>query len=273
MGQLPVLDEEREAAQVVGLRDDDAFDAALRDDEVGADRVRVVVDARDHAREHVLDVSAELEGGDLGQWRQLAEEGRERGQQRQDLVTLGLLPEERLELCDLVRTVRSEVVRLAEVVGQVVELGRILVGVPDARGVGHDRLRRQHPRDARGPHGQPPAVLVHGPVADRLEILLRVPFRCVGRRQGVREGHPVEGLLGDAIDRGRCGDAGDVEDGRRDVDDMRELGPERAAGRDACPANARPSDCGCRRDASRPACPIGTGCCPPRPRPRRNAAP
>ena len=46
--QLSVLDVEPEAPEVVERRHDHAFDAALGDDQVGADRVRVVVDPRDH---------------------------------------------------------------------------------------------------------------------------------------------------------------------------------------------------------------------------------
>ena len=55
--QLIVLDEEREAVEVVGLRHDHAFGAAVRDFELGADRVGVVVDPRDHARGDVLDIA------------------------------------------------------------------------------------------------------------------------------------------------------------------------------------------------------------------------
>ena len=228
MGQLAVLDEEREATEVVGLGDDDALRAAVGHDEVGTDRVGVVVDAGHHARKDVLDVAAELELGGLGQGRQLPEEGRQGGEQGQDLVALGLLPEERSELRHLLRVVRREVMCLAEVVGQVVQLGRIRVWVPGARRVGHDGLRRQDPRDACRPHREPPAVLVHGTVADRLEVLLGVPLRGIRRREAVREGDPVEGLLFDAIDGRRRRDASDLEDGRRDVDDVGELRPELA---------------------------------------------
>ena len=45
---------------------------------------------------------------------------------------LGLLPEQRLQLLDLLGVARREVVGLGEVVGQVVELDRVLVGLPDA---------------------------------------------------------------------------------------------------------------------------------------------
>ena len=46
-----------------------------------------------------------------------------------------------LSSCDLLGVLRGEVLRLGEVVGQVVELGRVVVGVPDAGGVGLQRVR------------------------------------------------------------------------------------------------------------------------------------
>ena len=131
--QLAVVDEQREPAQVVGLGDDHALGAARRDHEVGADRVRVVVDPRDHPRQDVLDVAAELVLGDLRERRHDAEERRERGQQRQDVVLLGLLPEQLLELLHLLGVLGGEVVGLAEVVGQVVELDGVVIRVPHAR--------------------------------------------------------------------------------------------------------------------------------------------
>ena len=55
---------------------------------------------------------------------------REAAEQRQHAVALGLLPEQLLELRELLRVLGRQVVRLAEVVGQVVELPRVLLGVP-----------------------------------------------------------------------------------------------------------------------------------------------
>ena len=108
-------------------------------DEIGADRVRVVVDPRDHARQHVLDVAAELEPRLLGKRRQDAEEGRKGRQQRQHLVPLGLFPEEILELLDLLRMCSAaRSCAWLKVVGQVVAARRIAVRVPDA---GRDGFR------------------------------------------------------------------------------------------------------------------------------------
>ena len=96
--ELPVLHEEREPAEMVGLGDDHALGAALGDDQVGADRVRVVVDPRDHPARDVLDVAAEDELRLLRDRRHHAEEGRQPAEQRQDVVALGLRPEELAEL-------------------------------------------------------------------------------------------------------------------------------------------------------------------------------
>ena len=223
---LPPCDEEREPAQVVGLGHDHPFGAAFGDHQVGADRVGVVVDPRDHPRQHVLDVAAELEPGLLGQRRQHAEEGGQGRQQRQHLVPLGLGPEQLLQLGDLVRMLGRQVVRLAVIVGQVIQLDRIGIRVPDAGRVRLQGFGCEDPRDPRGPHRQPPAVLIHRPVADGLEVLLGVPLgrRRVGQRAG--ECHAVHRLLIDPVYRRRDGDAGDVEDGGRDVDDVCELRAE-----------------------------------------------
>ncbi len=78
VGELAVLDVEREPAEVVGFGDDHAFGAAFGHDEVCSDRVRAVVDPRDHAGHHVLDIAAELERRLLRDRRQDAEERRER---------------------------------------------------------------------------------------------------------------------------------------------------------------------------------------------------
>ena len=230
---LPSVDEQREPAQMVGLGHDHPFGAAFGDDQVGADRVGVVVDPRDHPRQHVLDVAAELEPGLLWQRRQHAEEGGKGRQQWQHLVPLGLGPEQLLELGDLVRVLGGQVVRLAVIVGQVVQLGRVGVGVPDTGRVGLEGSGVRTHGMRGGPHRQPPAVLVHRPVADGLEVLLGVPLgrRRVGERAG--ETHAVHRLLLDPVHRRRDRDARDVQDGRRDVDDVRELRAERARAGDA----------------------------------------
>ena len=62
----PLVHPEREAADEVGERAQDALGAALGDVDVGLDRVRAPVDARDHRGRDVLDVAGELEPGGRG---------------------------------------------------------------------------------------------------------------------------------------------------------------------------------------------------------------
>ena len=57
--QLPVLDEQREPTQVIGLRHDHPLGATFGNDQVGGDAVGVGVDGRDHARSHAVDVARE----------------------------------------------------------------------------------------------------------------------------------------------------------------------------------------------------------------------
>ncbi len=81
----------------------------------------------------------------------------------------------------------GQVVRLREVVGQVVQLPHVvLVGVVDAGGEPLDRLRREVPRDPVEPGAGPPAVLVDRPAAERLEVLHRVPLLGGRRRRTCR---------------------------------------------------------------------------------------
>ena len=122
-------------------------------------------------------------------------------EQRQDLVSLRVLPEEILQLLDLLRMFRREVVRLREVVGQVVQLGGLGIRIPDARRVGRERFRCEHPRDAFGLHCEPPAVFVHAAVADGLEVLLRAVLGRAGIGQGRGERRAVHRLLVDSVDR------------------------------------------------------------------------
>ena len=102
-----------------------------------------------------------------------------------------------------------------------------LIGVPHARGVRLQRVGGDDPRDPRGLHRQPPAVLVHRPVADRLEVLLGVALGSVRVGQRIGERHAVHRLLLDPVDVRRHRNPGDVEDRRADVDRVGEMRPER----------------------------------------------
>ena len=108
---------------------------------------------------------------------------------------------------------------------QVVELPadvavRIPVGLRAHR---RERLGRQVPRQAVGPRGRPPALLVHPARAEHLEVLRRVPLGRLRLVERVEEARPVHRLLVDAVHLLGLGDAGGLEHGRPDVDDVREL--------------------------------------------------
>src|SRR3954471_10716950 len=68
-----------------------------------------------------------------------------------------------------------------------------------------EHLGIQAPRHAGHPHGQPPAVLVHRPVAEVLEVLLRVALGGAGIRERLGERHAGHRLLLDAVDMRRLG--------------------------------------------------------------------
>jgi len=229
VGELAAVDPQREPAQVVGLGHDHALGPPGRDDQVRADHVGVVVDPRDHPRHDVLDIAPVLHRDRVRYGRQDPEEGGQGGEQGEHLVLLRLGPEQLLQLGDLAGVIGGQVACLGEIIRQVVQLGRVGVGVPHPGRVRPQRIGRDHPRDPRRPDGQPPAVLVHGPVAHGLEVLLGAVFRRGRVGQRVREGHPVEGLLLDPVDLGGGRDPGDVQDRRADVDGVGELRAQRAA--------------------------------------------
>ena len=79
------------------------------------------------------------------------------------------------------------------------------------------------PRDAVGFRSRPPAVLVHGPAAEHLEILLAVLLRGVGLVEGVQETRAVHGLLLDAVHGARLRNPDGLQHGRCDVDAVGEL--------------------------------------------------
>ena len=112
VGELAVLDVESESPEVICLCDDDTFRSSLRYNEVGTDAVGAIVNLRNHAGKHVLDVTAELEGRIFRNRRHHAEERRERREQRQHLVAFGFLPEQILELLYLLGMIDRKVFRL-----------------------------------------------------------------------------------------------------------------------------------------------------------------
>ena len=120
----------------------------------------------------VLHVAGELEASLGGHRRQHPEEDGEAAEQREDLVLLGFLPPQRLELLELLGLLGREVVRLAEVIGQVVELPGVLLRVPiTTRREVLERRGREVPGQLVQLGAGPPAVLVDGAAAVHLEVL------------------------------------------------------------------------------------------------------
>ena len=144
--------------------------------------------------------------------------------ERQHVVLLRLDIEEGLHFLDLVRHLR----------GKVIELRRVLLDVIKLPLVPRDDIRRwraaQFPgkRDRR--RGRHPPIVINGAVAEHLEILGRVRRRGAGVRlvPCVRHAYPFHGALLDAIDRIGLRNAGRLEDGRGDVDDVMELAADAA---------------------------------------------
>ncbi len=124
---------QREPTHLVRVGHEHAFGAALGHRDIGFNRVAASVDARDHAALDVLHVAVELETGNGRQRRQDPEEDRHAAQKRQGLVAVGLGPEQLLQLGELLGLLGGEVVRLGEVIGEVVELPSVVLGVVDTR--------------------------------------------------------------------------------------------------------------------------------------------
>ena len=120
-----------------------------------------------------------------------------------------------------------DVLRLREVVGQVVELDRLVIRIP-ARAERTQLLGIEVPRDPLQPLREQPAVLVHPPVAEDLVVLLGVALRRGRVRERVGERGAVERLLLDAVDRVGHRDPGQVEDRRADIGHVRVVAANRA---------------------------------------------
>ncbi len=143
----------------------------------------------------------------------------DRGVHREDLILAGFLDEELLQLLHLVGEFVGDVLRLAEVLVQVVEFEHLIVervGIRRAEGL---------PRRAVHLGAEQPAFVIERILAHHLEILGLVPRRLLGvfRVKGVGETRAFDGCLLDAVHRGGCRDAGDLEDGRHHVNDVHEL--------------------------------------------------
>ena len=140
---------------------------------------------------------------------------RHRGVQRQDLVLLRLVEELRAHLLDLVGIRGRDVVRLVEVLAQIIQLELLVV---ERVGVGRTEGL---PRRAVDLGAEQPSFVVERPLAHHLEVLRLVPRRHLGVLgvEGVDKAGAFDGRLLDAVHRFRGRDAGGFEDGRHDVDE------------------------------------------------------
>ena len=117
--------------------------------------------------------------------------------------------------------------------GQVAGLGPVAgaVQLPDVVVEGRQLRAQQLPgRAVLGDRG--PAAVVDAAVAGDLEVLRLVPFGRGRVVEGVAHAHALDGGLGDPVHGGGLGQAGGLQDGRRDVDDVGELLADLASGGD-----------------------------------------
>ena len=123
-------------------------------------------------------------GGEIGPRGDQA--GRDRGVERQDLVLGRLDPEELLELAQLVRMGRRDVVELGPVLGQVVQAP--LVGIGRVRDGGADELLGRPDRVRAGD----PAVVIDRPIAHQptSSVMIRRMFGAPlgGTTRGAHQG-------------------------------------------------------------------------------------
>ena len=144
---------------------------------------------------------------------------RHRSIHREDLILLRFLDEHRLQFLHPVRILGGEVLGLAEILVQVVELEHLVVewiGIGRAKGF---------PGCAVHLGAQQPAFVIQRPLAEHLEILGFVPGGRLGvlRVKGVGEAYALDRRLFDAVHRLGSIDAGDLQQGGHDIDDMHEL--------------------------------------------------
>ncbi len=155
-------------------------------------------------------------------------ESSEPRQHRRDLILFRVLPEQALQLTELLGVLGGDVGGLREVVVKIVEFPPVLIWIPLSRGEFGERLGIKLPRNPVQAGARHPAVLVHGTVAEHLEILLRVPFLRARVGERVAKARPVHRHLGDAVNLARLGNASRLQDGRGDIDDVRELAAQAA---------------------------------------------
>ena len=143
--------------------------------------------------------------------------------QRQHAVLRRLDQEEPLQLGKLLRVLLRQILRLGPIGVGVVQLPEVfvepaLVGAEPGYAV---------PRHRR------PSLVIDAAIAEHLEVLRLVPFRRPGVVERIEHADAFERRLLHAVDHGRMRQAGGLEDGRRDVDDMMELAADLALRLDA----------------------------------------
>ena len=140
--QAVLVDPQREAADEVGEGDEDALGAAVGHVDVGLDRVRPADDPRDHRRLDTFWTSPAYSNrvtvGIGGSMPKKTAKPPSSGSTR---LRSASCQKRSFSSASFVRVLGREVVRLAEVVGQVVELPLVLLGVP--RPAGRELLQRR----------------------------------------------------------------------------------------------------------------------------------
>src|SRR5271165_4948701 len=194
--QLAALRVEAPAADVRALGDDHALSARLKHLDLCSDGMRLVLDVEDTVLRQAPHAAEKDLGSSLDQHRSTSKIRvhllREIVVERQNVVAHRLYKPKALQLAELLGHLFGEVVRLAPVLGGVVEF-------PDVVVEGQDFLADQNPR-CLVPRHRGPALVVNAAVAKHLEVLRLVPFRCLAVIERVEHADALNGLLLHAVD-------------------------------------------------------------------------
>src|SRR5262249_12358673 len=189
-GGLAILYQQGPAAVAASYCCQHAVRAPLWDRNLGGNRPRLVFEVRrrtlrdtDHSRK-VDELAAASGEARPNCWIGARCEA---GIKRVDIVLPCLDIERVLELLELVRKFFGQIVCLAEILVDVVELPLEVVGA----GFRSDR----HPWQAERRRARHPAILVNGPIPKHLEILGAVLCRRRSIVEGIDEAHAVYRLL------------------------------------------------------------------------------
>ena len=199
--ELAVLGIEAPAADVRALGDDHALGALFRHLDLGGDGVRLVLDAQDAVLRQAPHAAEEDLGLALDQYRPAGGVGihllHHPVVDRQHLVARRLDQPQPLQIVELFRHLLGEILRLAPVLGRVVELPDIVV---EGRGF---RRSRSPGRPVLGHRG--PALVVDAAVAEHLEVLRLVPLSRLGVVERVQHADTLDRVLMHAVHGDRLG--------------------------------------------------------------------